>query len=81
MKAWYTRLPNSSDLEEKYDNIGPLQNDRAVVTKNQIKGYINEKGEEVIPLQYEIAIGFIGNKAHVLKDGTFYFINTDGAII
>ena len=44
-------------------------------------GYINYKGEEVIPFVYDIASNFCNGIALVTKDNAYWFINEKGEIV
>ena len=50
----------------------------AVVCRNGMYGYINEKCEEVIPLQYQFADTFYEGLAAVVKNNKVGFINENG---
>lgn len=50
----------------------------AVVSINDKYGYVNNKGEEIIPLQFDSASDFIEGYAAVKKNGKWGFINEMG---
>jgi len=39
-------------FKESFDQIGILNNNRAIIEKDGVYGYINGKGEEIIPMKY-----------------------------
>lgn len=51
------------------------------VDEDLICGYMNTKGEEVIPFNYEFATGFHEGKAYVMKNEEVYSIDHKGTII
>lgn len=64
------------ELENKYDFVSYLTNGFIVVKTNNKWGYVNEKGEEVIPLIYEFALPFYNNGlAIVEKNNKIGFID------
>ena len=54
-------------VSAKYDNINPFTCGLANVVKNDKWGYINTKGEEVIPCRYFDTFSFYGDVADVQK--------------
>lgn len=64
-----------------YEIINEYYNKLALVMKDNKWGYIDQYGEEVIPLQYDVANNFTNSFAKVKKDGKWGYINTDGEII
>ncbi|MCR5050172.1 MAG: WG repeat-containing protein [Paludibacteraceae bacterium] len=67
----------NSTPEQDKTLLWPAQTDTCALW-----GYINEKGEMVIPAQYQNAYGFSCGKAKVvLKDGRDAFINREGKIV
>ena len=46
--------------------------------KNNLWGYLNKKGEIIIPFKYEKARNFNGNHAKVMKDGVSFLLNKKG---
>lgn len=64
--------------DKRYDNIGPFSDGLAYVTKNGLTGYINTKGEEVIPLEYTQSYGFSGGIAYAIKNDKAVLLNTIG---
>lgn len=69
----------SGFLEDQFsDNLIP------VIRKNGrqfVVGYMNTKGEEVIPFEYQYGLGFENGNAVVMKDNKVYNINTKGKIL
>ena len=60
---------NGNELvSAKYDDIQPFTCGMARVTKNDKWGYINTKGEEVIPCRYPIAYEFYDDVADVYDE-------------
>lgn len=44
-------------------------------------GFVNKKGEEVVPLKYDKVESFSEGMAKVYKDGKYGFINKNGEFI
>ena len=65
-------IPNN---EENY--IGNFSEGLAVVTKNGTYGYINAKGEEVIPFIYDYATSLTEGLAVVAKDNKEYILKVE----
>ena len=69
---------------QKYEKLGPFSEGLAAVMRDGKWGYINTKGEEVIPCQfpnpddYYIASPFSEGLALVQKEGKWGFVNTEG---
>lgn len=69
----------SSFLSDQFsDNLIPVirENGRKIVV-----GYLNTKGEEIIPFEYQYGLGFENGNAVVMKDNKVYNINTKGEIL
>ncbi|MGN1270556.1 MAG: WG repeat-containing protein [Clostridia bacterium] len=64
---------------EQYDFVGEFREELAAVQKGQYWGFINKKGEEVIPCQYEWTNDFENGIAPVKLCGKYAFINKDGS--
>lgn len=70
--------------EEGFDQIGVLENNRAIVTKNNKYGYIDSSGAVVIPIQYSPFPNYsqfaqFSNNHAIYKQGdNFAMINQDG---
>lgn len=62
----------------QYDELGVFSEGRAAVKKGDKWGYINTKGEEVIPCQYAMASPFCEDMAAILKDGKWGYIDRNG---
>ncbi|MFI3321406.1 MAG: WG repeat-containing protein [Rikenellaceae bacterium] len=76
----------NQNLDEKYSFIGDsYQGLRLVHSRsNSYYGYINEKGEEVIPCKYDYAEDFLHENALVSDsddETAYYYINIDGLAI
>lgn len=68
-------------IDKNYDYIGSFNNGRACVTLNKLSGYIDESGQEVIPLVYPIARNFNNGVAEVFDNNRFKnpkYIDVDG---
>lgn len=64
----------------KYDHQDEFIQGYAVVSKDGKFGLINQKGEEVVPVEYQSASYFVGEYAKVKKDGKFGFVDKSGKI-
>lgn len=62
----------------KYEIVGELANGLVVVKEGFLYGYVNAKGEYVIPAQYEYADSFENNYAFVKKSDKWGVIAPDG---
>ena len=62
----------------KYDTLDSFSEGFAMVKKDGVYGFINTKGEEVIPCKYDDAYSFSEGYAVVKKGGKNGFINTNG---
>lgn len=62
----------------KYELAGGYADGLAYVKLNGKFGYIDKKGVEVIPIQFDEADIFKDGKAKVKKDGEYFYINTSG---
>lgn len=72
-------LPN---LNARYDDVAfHFSNGFIRVEKNFEYGFINTKGEEIIPIQYSDVRDFSEGLAAVRKDFTYGFINTKGELV
>ena len=63
---------------KKYDYIGTFVEDFAKVELNGKYGFINQKGEEIIPLKYDWAYNFKESFSIVRLNGKYGFINQKG---
>lgn len=61
--------------------VSPFNEELAAVCKNEKWGYVNTKGELIIPCIYEYANDFSEGLACVSKDGKEGFINKNGEIV
>ena len=65
-----------------YDNINPFSMGLAAVSNNGKKGFINRRGEVVIPLQYNISYtGFYGPGLAIVKKGKYGVIDMQNNVI
>lgn len=69
-------------IEKEYGSIGKFSEGLALVSyleeANYKYGYINELGEEVIPLKYDVAWDFSEGLAAVYFNGKYGYIDKDG---
>lgn len=81
---------DKNDFTNKYNSVGKFNDGRALVNLNGKYGYINEAGEEVIPLIYDYSNDFFRGRALVSLYGKdkknvlytkFGFIDTSGKVI
>jgi len=63
---------------EVYDELAPFSEGYAAVKRGKKWGYINVKGEEIIPCSFDYADIFSEGLAAVSKDGKWGYINTKG---
>ena len=61
-----------------YDHVAPLKYDRAMVVENDLYGYVDETGEEVIEPRYDQAVSFSHKAAAVLKGEKLKVIDNGG---
>jgi hypothetical protein len=67
---------------QEIEYIFPLRCERALIIKNHKFGFINTKGQLVIPPIYSSAYSFSEGMAPVSKNGEFYgFINKEGKLV
>lgn len=71
----------TSNTSAKYEVVGNICNGLALVRNGLLYGYVNAKGEIVIPAQFEEARGFSEGLAAVKKGNKWGFINTSGSIV
>ena len=62
----------------QYTTVKDFANGFARAEKNDLWGYIDSNGNEVIPLKYENADDFIGGYALVKNAGKWGYIDTSG---
>ena len=72
---------NNSLLLEGYDLIQESIDEYMYFRKDNLYGYINVKGKEVIAPTYERAYLMKENKAVVVKDGKHLIINNEGEVL
>ena len=68
-------------FRQSYEDAAPFSEGYAAVQKNGNWGFIDEKGNVVIPLEYLSASLFVDGLAAVKKDGKAGYINKDGEVI
>lgn len=68
----------TSACTSKYDYQSEFIGGFAEVSKEGKYGFINEAGEEVIPLKYQDVSNFIGEYAKIKLNGKYGFINKNG---
>lgn len=76
--------PSFTEAVHKYDELYPFSEGLAAVKKNEKFGFINTKGELVIPCQYQYAGSFKEGLACVVKDeedNNISFIDAKGEIL
>lgn len=76
--------PSFTDSVHQYDELYPFSEGLAAVKKNDKFGFINTKGELVIPCQYQYAGQFKGGIACVVKDeenNNISFIDATGKML
>jgi len=62
-----------------YDNASCFAEGLAAVNKKGLWGFIDTKGDEVIPFKYNYAVSFYQGTAKVLKaNGKWYYIDKAG---
>lgn len=67
--------------KNKYEYVGPFYEELALVrNQNSLYGYINKKGVEVIPCQYEEANHFSEGLGLVCKNHQYMFLDCTGTI-
>ncbi len=69
---------NGVVVEPIYDKIVHFSNGLAAVSKNGKWGYIDTKGNIVLPFEYDKASSFSANYARVTKDNRTYIIDKNG---
>ena len=76
--------PSFTDAVHQYDELYPFSEGLAAVKKNDKFGFINTKGELVIPCQYQYAGSFKDGLACVVKDeedNNISFIDAKGKML
>ena len=75
--------PEFTAAVHQYDELYPFSEGMAAVKKDGKYGYINTKGELVIPCQFGYASDFIEGTAVVVKDDgmPYCILNSDGRVI
>lgn len=72
---------NTIIVNPKYDFIYNFHEGMAGVKLNNLCGFINEQGNEVIPCQYEYVGSFVNGIAPVKKDGKAGYIDKTGKCV
>lgn len=73
---------SASELSEENPNCDNAKGDlRALVSRDDKFGFVNEHGKEVIPLMYDDATNFYNGFACVKKGSQHYLIDKDGNIV
>lgn len=70
--------PEFIEKVQKYDKLTPFSEGRAAVCRGELWGYINTKGDEVIPCQYSRAEVFHEGLTQVVKGVEPFYINRKG---
>lgn len=70
--------PEFIEKVQQYDKLAPFSEGRAAVCRGELWGYINTKGEEVIPCQFSRAEVFHDGLTQVVKDDAVYYLNRKG---
>lgn len=70
-----------ADIETRYDWHGNASDERIPVSNNNLFGYVDLNGKEVIPLIYEGASDFENGEATVMLNDLYGTINRDGAMV
>ena len=66
--------------KEKYDDVGLFSEGLAWVRKDGKEGFVNKKGNIVVPLEYDYVGIFSNGKAWVEKNGKECFIDKEGNV-
>ena len=73
--------PELVEALKRYNEVYEFSEGFARVTRDGKSGFINAKGEEVIPLKYDDADSFSEGVASCKKDGKWGYINTKGEVV
>lgn len=65
-------------ISPQYNSIGNFVEDRAIVKKNSLFGFIDQNGHEITPPKYDEVEKFINGLAKVKLDQKWALINLDG---
>lgn len=74
----YERIKENAQEEYGYEAIGNFREEKAPAMKNGQWGFIDTKGQVVVPFLYDNVNPFFGGFASVEKDGFFGFVNHEG---
>lgn len=74
-------LQGLAEACKEYSTLSSFHDGLAAVSKDGKWGFIDKKGNLVIPLQYEMAKDISEGKAAVFKDGKWGYIEKDGSVL
>lgn len=75
------RQNNKIVVQPQYDEVFIYKEDLCCVEKDELFGFIDREGEEVIPIIYECALSFSEGFACVYKNGNCGYINKTNDIV
>lgn len=75
------RTLNTAVIPKAYDGIRPFSNGMACVHRNGNFGFINDEGEEIIPLKYNFANDFHNELAFALENDSLVCIDKEGKLV
>lgn len=78
---WGFSLQNKIIIEPQYDEVFSFKEDLCCVEKDGLFGFINKKGEEVIPIMYQCALSFSQGLACVYKGDKCGYINKNNEVV
>lgn len=78
---WGFAIDGNIIMHPKYSQIGTFSEGTARVKRDGKYGYINEKGEEIIPVKYDLAGKFNDGFAWVRVEDDYGYINTKGKVV
>lgn len=67
-----------NNWKDDFDYVYDFEEGLALVVKDGKYGFVNKKGDIVIPLIYDDVCDFYGVFARVEKDGEIFYINKKG---
>ena len=65
----------------QYDHVVEADNDLVRARKGEFWGFIDKKGNLIIPIIYQMVWDFKAGLAPVKKNGFWGFINTEGQVV
>lgn len=71
---------NKLNMFNGLEEIADFQDGRAIITRNEMKGAIDENGNEIIPCKYERLDNFINGLAGSRLDGHINYLDKNGNI-